>query len=108
MKNKIFYSPKAQEDLDAIWDYIEKDLCNPMAAQHTVDGIMDQIDILADFPEYGPKLTFENGLETGYRFVLYKNYIAFYRFSPEQVIFVDRVLYAGRDYMRILFPELRQ
>ena len=106
MQSKIEYSPKAVRDLDEIWDYIEKELCNPSAAQNTIDGIMDKIDDLAMFPESGAKLEFDNGLESGYRFVVFKNYLAFYRLRPDNVVYVDRVVYAGRDCMRILFPKM--
>lgn len=105
MQSKIDYSPRALKDLDEIWDYIEFELCNPSAAQNTVDGIMDKVDGIASFPESGAKLVFENGLDSGYRYVVFKNYLAFYRVRANNVVYVDRVIYGGRDYMRILFPE---
>lgn len=106
MQSKIDYSPRALKDLDEIWDYIEFELCNPSAAQNTVDGIMDAVDGIASFPESAPKLEFENGLDSGYRYVVFKNYLAFYRIRPNNVVYVDRVIYGGRDYMRILFPKV--
>ena len=106
MQSKIDYSPRALKDLDEIWDYIEVELCNPSAAQNTVDGIMDKVEGIAAFPESGAKLVFENGLDSGYCYVVFKNYLAFYRLRPNNVVYVDRVIYGGRDYMRILFPGL--
>lgn len=106
MLRRIEYSPRALKDLDGIWDYIEKELCNPSAAQNTVEGIMDKIDILMSFPEAGAKLEFENGLNSGYRYVSFKNYIAFYRLRSDGIVYIDRVIYSGRDYMRILFPNI--
>ena len=106
MLRRIEYSPRALKDLDSIWDYIEKELCNPSAAQNTVEGIMDKIDILMSFPEAGAKLEFENGLNSGYRYVSFKNYIAFYRLGSDDIVYIDRVVYSGRDYMRILFPNI--
>lgn len=103
MQSKIDYSPRALKDLDEIWDYIEVELYNPSAAQNTVDGIMDKVEGIAAFPESGAKLVFENGLDSGYRYVVFKNYLAFYRVRPNNVVYVDRVIYDGRDYMRILF-----
>ena len=105
MQSKIEYSPRALKDLDEIWDYIEVELCNPSAAQNTVDGIMDRVDGIASFPESGSKLEFENGLNSGYRYVVFKNYLAFYRLKANDIVYVDRVIYGGRDYMSILFPE---
>lgn len=100
MQSKIDYSPRALKDLDEIWDYIEFELCNPSAAQNTVDGIMDKVDGIASFPESGAKLVFENGLDSGYRYVVFKNYLAFYRLRPNNVVYVDRVIYGGRDYQK--------
>lgn len=106
MPGKINYSPRALKDLDEIWDYISFQLCNPSAAQNTVEGIMDKVDEIAPFPESGAKLEFENGLDSGYRYVMFKNYLTFYRLRSDDVVYVDRVIYGGRDYMRILFTEL--
>lgn len=106
MLRRIEYSPRALKDLDGIWDYIEKELCNPSAAQNTVEGIMDKIDILMSFPEAGAKLEFENGLNSGYRYVSFKNYLAFYRLRSDDIVYIDRVVYSGRDYLRILFPNI--
>lgn len=38
----------------------------------------------------------------GYRFVISGNYIAFYRYVDDKV-FVNRVLYSSRDYVKVLF-----
>lgn len=105
MKSKIDYSPRSLKDLDEIWDYIRSELYSPVAAQNTVNGIMDKIDRLADFPESGAKLEFEDGLDSGYRYVTFKNYMAFYRVKPNNAVYIDRVVYSGRDYMRILFSK---
>ena len=103
MQSKIDYSPRALKDLDELSVYLEVELSNPSAAQNTVDGIMDKVEGIAAFPESGAKLVFENGLDSGYRYVVFKNYLAFYRVRPNNVVYVDRVIYDGRDYMRILF-----
>lgn len=106
MQDKISYSPRAIKDLDEIWDYIAFELCNPSAAQNTVDGIMNKVDGLSSFPESGARLEFESGLDSGYRYIVFKNYLAFYHLRPNSTVYVDRVIYRGRDYMRILFSEL--
>jgi toxin ParE1/3/4 len=103
MKRKIEYSEKALADMDEIYDYIADILKNPVAAQDTLNGLMDQVDRLDLFPESGSILELEKGLESGYRYVRYKNYIAFYRLIHNHDIWVDRVLYAKRDYMKLLF-----
>ncbi len=106
MPNKILYSKAALKDLDSIWNYIESDLCNPIAAEHTITGIMDKIDTIATFPGSGAKLVFDNELDSGYHFVVYHHHLAFYRIKENQTVYVDRVLYGGQDYLKILFPEI--
>lgn len=44
-------------------------------------------------------------VETDYRFVISGNYLSFYRYRDD-TIFVDRILYARRDYMKILFGDM--
>lgn len=105
MPGKVEYSPRAIRDLDEIWDYINRDLGSVSAARRTVDGIMDSIDSAATFPESGSKLIFEDVPDSGYRFVVYKNYMAFYRLKSDHILYVDRVVYGRRDYMSLLFPD---
>ena len=103
--NKIVYSPKAQNDLDEIWAYISEKLLNPSAAEATVNGILDTIDMLQAQAEIGKPLYFSSDLFSGYRFLVYKNYLAFYRTS-EDTVYIDRIIYGKRDYMRLLFRDL--
>lgn len=104
MQSKIHYSPLSIKDLDEIWEYITDELMNPSAAENTVNGILNIIDSLEEFPEAGTKLVFDNGLDSGYRFVIYKSYMAFYHIQ-NMAVYIDRVIYGKRDYMKILFPD---
>ena len=103
--NNLNYSPQALIDLDEIWEYIYEELKNPTAAMSTVEGIMDAVDVLRQFPLSGAPVRFPGGLDSGYRHVLHGNYMAFYRLSGTD-IYVDRVIYGKRDYMRNLFGDL--
>lgn len=107
MHYKIQYASMALKDLDEIWDYITKELMNPSAAENTINGIMDIIDNLTDFPETGAKLIFDNGLDSGYRYVLYKNYMAFYHIQAG-CVYIDRIMYGRRDYMKELFENEKE
>lgn len=102
--NKLYYSPEAMSDLDEIWNYINKDLLNPAAARNTVEGIINAIDKLKEFSEIGPSLTMITEFESDYRFLVCGNYLAFYRVTESDVS-IDRILYGGRDYLRILFGD---
>ena len=50
----------------------------------------------------GPPLSSIMDIENDYRFITSGNYISFYRVCGSEV-YIDRILYALRDYMRILF-----
>jgi toxin ParE1/3/4 len=65
------------QDLDEIWDYIALESCNSDAAQNTVNGIMDTVEELKQFTGIESRLYFEDGMDSGYRYVQYKNYITF-------------------------------
>ena len=105
MKNKIRYSPEALQDLDDIQAYITMELSSPDAAMNVTLRIMDAVARLQDFPEIGASLASISGVESDYRFLVCDNYLAFYRTDSEKV-YIDRVLYGRRDYMRILFDEI--
>ena len=106
MKYKVQYSPEALNDLDEIWEYILLDLGNPDAAENVVNKMMDTIDALESFPERGAPLSSVVDIESNYRFVLSGNYMAFYRVE-EKMVQIDRILYQGRDYLKILFDDTR-
>lgn len=102
MDNNIHYSPQALDDLEEIWSYIHDELCNPSAARNTIDGILKAVERLKVFTGAGAVLSFSDGINSGYRFVMYSNYLAFYRVI-ESDVYVDRIIYGKRDYMSILF-----
>ena len=105
MKNKIYYSPQASRDMDEIWDYIVLELQNPSAAENTVNRILDAIDQLADFAEIGSPLSSVAEVESDYRVLVTGNYLTFYRTQGNEV-YIDRILYGRRDYLRILFEGM--
>lgn len=102
MKFAVKFSPTALNDLDEIYDYTANALKNPDAADNTINKILDKTDLIADNPEMGTRLFFDNDLFSGYRYLVSDNYLAFYRISANSV-FVDRVIYGKRDFMKLLF-----
>ncbi|MBE5791911.1 MAG: type II toxin-antitoxin system RelE/ParE family toxin [Clostridia bacterium] len=95
------YSPEALKDLDEIWDYIYSDLCNPDAADHTVDAILVKTESLREFPFSGAPLDTISRIHSDYRFVPANNFLAFYRVQ-DGVVYIDRILYGRRDCLRTL------
>ncbi len=101
MDNKVHYSPKSLSDLDEIFDYIAFELKDIIAADNTVNGIIDSINILKQFAESGSILCLPTGEITIYRYVISSNYLSFYHLS-ENEIYIDRIIYGKRDYIKIL------
>lgn len=97
----VVYSPLAKRDLDEIYDYISSEIKNPSAASGTVDAILNAADSLEDFPYVGSLVEGLPPIYGEYRFITVRNYIVFYRLSEGQV-FIDRILYGRRDYLRLL------
>ena len=104
MKNKIHYAVEARRDLDDIWDYIVTDLCNASAAERVVNDILAVVEQLENFSEMGALLASIANVDSDYRFIVSGNYLIFYRVSGMDV-YVDRILYGRRDYLRILFGD---
>ena len=105
-KNKIHYTAESRRDLDAIWDYIASDLQNVSAAERVVNRIMDDVDRLENHAEIGALLSSIADVESDYRFLVTGNYLTFYRVYGSDV-YVDRVLYGRRDYLRVLFGDTK-
>lgn len=104
MKNKIHYSKTARRDLDEIWDYIVSELQNIPAAERIVNRIMDAVDQLENFAEIGAPLSSVADVDSDYRFLVSGSYMVFYRAMGKDV-FIDRVIYGRRDYLRILLGD---
>ena len=105
-KNKIHYTAESRRDLDAIWDYTASDLQNVSAAERVVNRIMDDVDHLESHAEIGALLSSIADVESDYRFLVTGSYLTFYRVYGNDV-YVDRVLYGRRDYLRILFGDMQ-
>ncbi len=102
MSVRIHYAPLAVQDMDEIWDYISFSLSNVMAANSMIDKLQASIEKLADFPQMGTPLKSIISTGSGYRFLVCESYIVFYR-EKEEDVYIDRVLYGKRDYLKLLF-----
>jgi len=105
--NKLAISPEARNDLEEIKAYVCDELENPIAAVNVVSRITKKIKTLPKTPGIGVPLSSKVPFDTDYRFLVCGNYLAFYRFE-NKTVYVDRVLYGRRDYVKILFPELSE
>ena len=103
MKSKLHYTLGARRDTDEIWDYIARDLQNRPAADRVIDAILSEAERLMTFPELGTPLSAVTEIRDGadYRYLTSGSYMIFYRAVGTDV-YIDRVLYGGRDYLRVL------
>ena len=102
--NKLQITPLAKNDLQEIKAYITDELQNPTAALDIIKRITKRLRSLVDFPIMGAALSSIVDIDTDYRYLVYGNYKAFYRYEDETV-YVIRVLYSRRDFMKILFGD---
>ena len=65
-----------------------------------IEELLDKVEKKSDYPKSGSPLYYENTF-TGYYFVVFKAYLAFYRLEKETML-IDRILFGKSDYMRIL------
>ena len=66
--------------------------------------ILDAVDQLADFSGIGVPLSSVADTDADYRFLVTGSYLTFYRVHGNDV-YVDRILYGRRDYLRILMGD---
>ena len=105
--NNLHLSLEAQEDLSEIKAYIAEDLENPQAALSTITKITKTIRMLQDHALIGTPLSAVADVNSDYRYLVSGNYMVFYRVAGKDV-FIDRVLYGRRDYLRILFADTQE
>ena len=103
--NKIHLSPEAQDDLAEIKAYITEDLSNEKAAISVVAKITRKIRILREHALIGTPIAAVTDANSEERYLVSGKYLTFYHVE-ENDVFVDRVVYGGRDYLRILFDDL--
>ena len=70
-----------------------------------MNRIMDAVDQLGEFAEMGAPLSSITDTRSDYRFLVSGSYLIFYRVCNSEV-YVDRVLYGRRDYLRILLGDM--
>ena len=103
--NELHVSPKALEDLTEIKNYITEELENPQAAASAVARITKTIRMLREHALLGALLSSVADIDSDYRYLISGSYMIFYR-TADRHVFIDRILYARRDYLHILFDDL--
>jgi len=93
----------AENDLRDIARYISSQLNAPKAALDTIRAIRTAISKLDTNALIYPLVRDERLAYLGYRFLVAKNYIAFFIvYEKERAVDVDRILHGRRDWQNIL------
>ena len=100
MKYKVQYSKAAIRDLDRVWAEVFEASKSYDITEKYIDDLMDKVEAKADYPKSGSPLYYQDSF-TGYYFVVFKAYLAFYRIEDDTML-IDRVLFCRSDYMRHL------
>ena len=103
---KYSYSPRAEQDLERVQDEVFEACRDVETTQRYLDGMMDRIEAKADYPRSGTPLYWFDRF-TGYYYVVYKAYIAFY-YPADDGIRIERILHGKSDYIRRLLPGIRE
>lgn len=97
---KVFFTEPAEEDLEAIGDWIAKD--NPERAASFVRELRQSCLDVGQWPLAQPLVVHRRN--DGLRRKVHGNYLIFYRVWLETIEIV-RVLHGARDYGYILFND---
>ena len=100
MTYSVKYSRKAIGDLERIENEVFQACQDKDTTTKYLEELVSKINEKETFPESGTPLMLLD-LFTGYRFVIYKVYIAFYTIESNMVL-VDRILSGKSDYSSIL------
>lgn len=97
------YLPIAKKDMIEISQYIGVKLSNPTAADNLAEKMVDAAESLTDMPYKCSVYISPRPLKHEYRKLLVNNYIMFYYVNElEKIITIARVIYAKRDFIKLL------
>ncbi len=103
MKWQIAYTHQANQDLQAIYEYIAFTLEAPVAAKNLYSEFIGTIRSLDTMPQRFPLYKHRKWHNQELRFVPVKNYLVFYKLDHDMAcVYIVRILYGGRDIERQL------
>ena len=98
--NELRISPRAQADLDGIWDYVGIESDRPLAASRLIEMLYEKFSFLAENPQLGES---RPDLGDDLRGFVAGRYLIVYRVR-NKVVEVVRVVHGARD-IRKLFGD---
>jgi len=101
---RVILTTRAEKDLNEIEEYISEELHAPIAAERFTSAVESVVNNLTFSPRGHPKVRNDRLAAQGYRWIgIKRNYVAFYTIDEQaKEVWVERILYGRRDWMRIL------
>ena len=98
MSYDVFYTAKARDDLEEIYEYIAFNLQEPVTAGKMYQNIITAIHTLENFPMRNALYENEPWRSRGLRKLPVKNFLVFYTVNEEKsAVNVIRIMYGARD-----------
>ena len=97
MKYIIKFTDDALLDINRVYDEVFKACLDSPTTKDYVNGLLDKLELISDFPESGTPISF-GARQSDFRYIIYKSYMAFYHLQSGTII-IDRILYAKSDYL---------
>ncbi len=103
MDYRLVVTREAHADIDEITEYIAGKLRNPQAAAGFLDDVEKSYRGVVKNPHLHALCTDERLRGKGYRRIIIKNYLIFYRVDEARnAVYIVRVIYGPRDYAKLL------
>lgn len=99
-KNKVEILPPAQAELEEI-ARVHMALSGPNSARKITGAMYEAMEQLTRFPMSGPMVQDEQLGAAGYRYILVKKYLIFYRVMGDTV-FIYHIAHGATDYPSFL------
>ena len=102
---RVDVSEAAESDLRDIVRYIASQFSMPLTALNMMELLEEAMASLSEFPQRFALLRDDRLAQMGYRKLSVRNYIVFYSIDEQnKAVDVERILYARRDWRRMLAP----
>lgn len=105
MNRKIVFSKKSELQIEEIYQYILSKSNDEDTAKRFVNELIDKTEILKTQAFVGRQLEIIDNIVTQYRFLVYKDYLIFYRVD-ENKVYIDRILNSKMDYVKEFIKEI--
>lgn len=100
---KLIITVSAQDDLEAIYEYIAVELANQPAAENFFDKVENCYDALIRQPYMYEECRDRRLHLSGYRRAVINKYIMIYRVDDrKKAIYITRFFYGARDYEKLI------